>query len=141
MSWWTEVSGAVVGDAPADAVRSALAELAQRRAAEDDRPSVAEVLTALELASRAVLGLAERPVLVAHLDDVRVTAAEDAPAPLLVAMETAVAHARQSYRSSWDRDPTLGEICAVVTYVLAPAADRVLTLPAAGGTLRVIEPG
>jgi hypothetical protein len=141
MSWWTQVSGAELGDGPADAVGAAFAELARnRKQTGDPRPNVADLIAAVEVAAGRSLNLARRPALVARLDDgAQVLARELAPEDVAQALAVAFHHARGDYLKSLDREPTVAELAATVAFVLGPHAAAEVRLPDGATGVRAIE--
>lgn len=142
MSWWEQVSGEVLGDGPADRVRTAFADVARRREETGaPLPGPDDLVAALEVAIQRGLDLLEKPRLVARLGGgARVTSHERPPGPLVDGLTAALEGARTDYRSAWDRDPSAAELASTVAFVLAPVADRVLDLPEGATGLEAIGP-
>ena len=138
MSWWTEVSGAELGDAPADAVRAGLADAGEHLAA--DPPEAPELLAVLERAVERALELSDRPDLVVVLDDgSRISAADTAPDAAVAALASALGTARSDYLDGLGREPTVAELAATATFVLSPRVGSAIDLPD-GADLHAIQP-
>lgn len=131
MSWWDTPEGNVLGDGPADIVRSALKDFAARRDGEGrPRPTLAELVAA----AGEALGASD---LVARLEDGPDVPAADGPPPedLVAALRQAFAAIEEEYRTYLEREAKREEVLETVQFILGYRPERFL---ADAGGLRVL---
>ncbi len=117
MGWWNigNGDGAVMGDEAAEVAAEVLSQLAQR----DPRPTLDELLDALEAALRESTELVSEALGPRHLSMATRRTPGSPSAPIVEVLRTGLIEFEDTYRVNFKRLPMLSEVLHAISFVLS----------------------